>query len=68
MALQQNEQLILTVEEVAQKLRIGRSLAWRLVQEGQIPSVRLGRLVRIPQRELDDWIHRHSRDRTEGVI
>jgi excisionase family DNA binding protein len=49
-------QPLLTIEQVAKRLGIGRSLAWRLVREGALPSVRLGRLVRVPQTALDHWI------------
>ncbi len=56
MAETANERLLLTVEEAARRLGIGRSLAWRLVRRGDLPSVRLGRLVRIPDRALKDWI------------
>lgn len=53
---------LLTVEEVAQRLGIGRSLAWRLVREGQLPSVRLGRLVRVPERALENWLEQRLQD------
>jgi excisionase family DNA binding protein len=49
-----NERLLLTVEEAAQRLGIGRTLAWQLVRDGQLPSVRLGRLVRVPVRGLEE--------------
>ncbi len=65
MELDQEQRIVLTVEEAARRLGIGRSLAWRLVQEGEIPSVRLGRLVRVPMRQLEEWlqaqIHEPSR-------
>ncbi len=48
--------LLLTVDQVAERLGIGRSLAWRLVREGALPSIRLGRLVRVPQQALERWI------------
>jgi excisionase family DNA binding protein len=51
-----NERLLLTVEEAARRLGIGRSLAWRLVRSGELPSVRLGRLVRVPERKLQAWL------------
>lgn len=54
------ERLLLTVEEAARRLGIGRSLAWRLVRSGELPSVRLGRLVRVPQRALLTWLERQS--------
>ncbi len=56
-----SERLLLTVEEAAQRLGIGRSFAWELVRRGELPSVRLGRLVRIPVGALDEWIQRKSR-------
>ncbi len=52
------ERLLLTVEEAARRLGIGRSLAWRLVRSGELPSVRLGRLVRGPERNLQAWLDR----------
>jgi len=56
------ERLLLTVEEAARRLGIGRSLAWRLVRSGELPSVRLGRLVRVPERNLQVWLDRRCRD------
>ena len=61
MAETTNERLLLTVEEAARRLGIGRSLAWALVRKGELPSVRLGRLVRIPVRGLEDWISNKAR-------
>jgi excisionase family DNA binding protein len=58
MAETTNERLLLTVEEAARRLGIGRTLAWQLVRDGQLPSVRLGRLVRVPARALEDWLKR----------
>ncbi len=52
---------LLTVPEVAQKLRIGRSLCWRMVEKGDLPSVKLGRAVRCPEGELQRWIETHTR-------
>ncbi len=60
MAATTNERLLLTVEEAARRLGIGRTLAWRLVRSGQLPSVRLGRLVRVPQGGLQAWLDRES--------
>lgn len=46
----------LKVPEVAQVLRIARSRAYELVAEGEIPSVRIGRSVRVSRRELERWL------------
>jgi excisionase family DNA binding protein len=41
------QRVLLTVEEVAERLGIGRTTAFRLVKTGKIESVRIGRLRRI---------------------
>ncbi len=51
-----SERLLLTVEEAARRLGIGKTLAWELVWAGVLPSVRLGRCVRIPLAALEAWI------------
>lgn len=45
---------LLTVPEAAKLLRIGRNLAYELVARGEIPSVRLGRLIRVPRAALEE--------------
>lgn len=44
--------LLLTVEEAARKLRIGRTLMYHLISTGQVPSVTVGRLRRIRPADL----------------
>jgi excisionase family DNA binding protein len=46
----------LKVPEVAEILRIARSRAYELVAEGEIPSIRIGRSVRVSRGELDRWL------------
>ncbi len=45
----------LSVSEVQEVLGIGRTKAYRMVTRGEIPAVRIGRLVRINRAELDTW-------------
>lgn len=40
--------LLITVEEAARRLTIGRTMMFALVHDGCIESVRIGRLRRIP--------------------
>ena len=47
---------LLTIPETAEYLGIGKTLTWQLVQQGVLPSVRLGRLVRVPRARLDAWL------------
>ena len=44
--------LLLTVDEAAEVLRIGRNGAYAAVANGGIPSVRIGRTIRIPRDAL----------------
>jgi len=48
---------LLKVEEVASFLGIGRGLAYALAREGKLPSVRFGRLLRIPREALTSFNH-----------
>jgi len=42
----------LTVEEFRTWWHIGRSLAFELVRRGEVPSIRCGRLIRVPRSGL----------------
>jgi excisionase family DNA binding protein len=46
----------LKVMEVARIIRVARSRAYELVAQGEIPSIRIGRSVRVNRRELDRWL------------
>ncbi len=50
--------LLLTVEEAADRLGIGRTLMYALVKEGDVESVRIGRLRRIPADALSAYLDR----------
>lgn len=51
-----DDQLLLTVPETAKLLRISRNLAYELVARGELPAVRLGRVIRIPRDALETWV------------
>ena len=56
---QESEQLlVLSVEEAGRRLGIGRSLAYRAVREGEIPSVRIGRRLVVPVAALERMLAR----------
>jgi excisionase family DNA binding protein len=48
--------LLLTVEEAANRLGIGRTVMYRLVSSGAVESVTLGRLRRVPSECLDEFV------------
>ena len=43
---------VLTVEETARVLRIGRSAAYAAVRAGELPAIRVGRCLRVPRCRL----------------
>lgn len=47
---------LLTPQQVAAILNISRSQAYRLLQSGGIPSVRIGKSVRVRQQDLQGYI------------
>lgn len=50
------EEILRTGTEVARQLRISRAKAYWLIQRGEIPSVRMGRNVRVRQRDIEEYI------------
>ena len=50
--------LVLTVEEAAKRLGIGRTTMYALVSSGEVESVSIGRLRRIPAECLDEYVGR----------
>lgn len=60
--------LLLRVEEAADRLGIGRSLMYRLVLNGEVESVPVGRLRRIPCEALTEYIDRLRRDPTRRSL
>jgi excisionase family DNA binding protein len=48
--------LLLTVEQAAQRLGIGRTLMYALVKDGNVESVQIGRLRRIPADALARYV------------
>ena len=50
------EKLLLKPSEVTQVLGVGRSLVYELIARKEIPSVRLGRCIRVPAESLQRWI------------
>lgn len=65
------ELTLLTVEEAAGWLSVGRTTVYELLKDGQINSVRIGRLRRIPAEALIAYTTRliaeqHASERTQS--
>lgn len=60
--LESDERLLLSVVEAARRLGIGRTLMYELLADGQIQSVHVGRLHKVPARALDAYVARLTAD------
>jgi excisionase family DNA binding protein len=52
--------LLLRVPEVARALGIARSLAYEMARDGRLPTIHIGKAVRIPRRRLEAWIEERA--------
>ena len=48
--------LLLTVPEAAELLRVHSNHVYELIRRGELPHVRLGRVIRLPRHRLEQWI------------
>lgn len=60
------DQLLLTVDEVAHALGLGRSKTYMLIAAGKLPSVRVGRSVRVPRAALEAWVAQQTQRYERG--
>ena len=47
---------LLRIEDVAERLAVSRSMAWKLIAYGDLPAVRIRRAVRVRPADLDAYI------------
>ena len=50
------------ITELAERLHIKPSALYAWVEQGKIPHLKLGRLVRFDPHEIDVWLHDHRRE------
>jgi len=58
------DQMLMRADEVARALGLGRSKAYELIASGQLPVVRVGRMVRVPRAALEDWVRKQTQQAT----
>ena len=51
---------LMTLEEVASFLRVGKRTMHRLLKDGRIPGTKVGRQWRFDKASIDEWLHRNS--------
>lgn len=51
-----SEVRFLTVAEVATVMRVSKMTVYRLVHNGELPAVRVGRSFRVPEQAVHDYL------------
>lgn len=46
----------LTVAEVATMMRVSKMTVYRLVHNGELPAVRVGKSFRVPEKAVNDYL------------
>jgi len=50
---------LLSIPQLCQELGMGKSWLYRRLRSGEIPSIRLGRSIKIRRDELEQYLERH---------
>ena len=61
-----DEQLLLSVPQMARRLSIGVTQAWAIVARGEVPVVKIGRSTRVFKSAVDEWAIARA-DKTRGT-
>ena len=56
---QQRGVQLLSIPQLCQELGMGKSWIYRRLRSGEIPSVRLGRTIKVRRDELEQYLNRH---------
>jgi len=54
---------LLRIEDIADRLAVSRSMAWKLISLGHLPAIRIGRSVRVRSSDLERYIDGAAADR-----
>ena len=54
--MENDEQTLITVEELCEVLMIGKNAAYQLLRSGKIKCFRIGRIWKIPKESLNKYI------------
>ena len=52
---------MLTVKEVANRLRISEASAYSLVRQSDFPAIYIGRRIVVPEKHFGDWIDKQAK-------
>jgi excisionase family DNA binding protein len=58
---------VLSIAQVCQRIGMGKSWVYRRIHEGEIPSVKLGRTIKVRRSELEDYLEEHRYRPSNGA-
>lgn len=61
----ENSPSVLTVEQMAQLLQIGINKAYQLVSMQEFPSIKMGKIHRIPLEPLREYLNKKAEEHSE---
>lgn len=64
--VESDERLLLTVVEAARRIGVSRALMYELLGSGQIESIHIGRLRKVPVGALADYVGRLREQKAPG--
>jgi excisionase family DNA binding protein len=59
--------MLISAREAAATLGIGRDATYRLIREGRLPSIVVGRRILIPVSALASWVERELESTRPGA-
>jgi excisionase family DNA binding protein len=63
----QDDRLLLRIPEVAERLALGRSTIYRLINEGALPIIKIGVAVRVPALAVEEWVSHQTSDSVDAT-
>jgi excisionase family DNA binding protein len=63
----EEQQLLMTVGEASKRLALGRSMTWRLIQLGDLPSVKIGGARRVLVSDLEAFVQRIKEEQHDAA-
>ncbi len=61
------DKLLLTVEEAAERLRLGRAYTYRLILSGDLASLKVGRYRRVTPADILEYVERRKAASAERI-
>ena len=62
-----SEELLFTPEEAFRSIKVSRAKGFQMLASGELPSIKVGRLRRIPVAALRSWVQKQVAEQTDAA-